>query len=208
MIVMKSAVPFLFSALVSLFVVTSWAEADIYVYRDSRGILHFSNVPNHSGYQALTREGSAASRPSSLPSGRFEEIIRTTSDRYVVDPHLVRAVIKVESDFQSQARSRKGAQGLMQLMPETARLHNVNNVYDPHDNIDGGVRHLRLLLDRYQGDLRLSLAAYNAGIKAVERHGGVPPFAETKEYIRRVLDHLDRYRKKNGIVSVGEQARR
>lgn len=197
----------LFFAVLPLVSLLTTAEADIYVYRDPRGVLHFSNVPNHPGFQPLVREASVGSRLSSLPSGRFDEVIRSASERYGVDPHLVRAVIKVESDFKSQARSRKGAQGLMQLMPETARLRNVNNVYDPNDNIDGGVRHLRFLLDRYQGDLRLSLAAYNAGTKAVEKHRGVPPFAETQEYVRRVLDHLNRYRK-NGTVSVGEQARR
>ncbi|MGH7828886.1 MAG: transglycosylase SLT domain-containing protein [Candidatus Binatia bacterium] len=195
-------------ALATFFFAAPGVQADIYVYRDLRGVLHFSNVPNHSGYRALVRETGAGSRVSSPSGDRFAGIIRTASERYGVDPHLVQAVIKVESDFQSEARSRKGAQGLMQLMPETARLHNVNNAYDPHDNIDGGVRHLRLLLDRYQGDLRLSLAAYNAGIKAVEKHQGVPPFAETREYIRRVMAYLDRYRRKNGIVSISGQAKR
>ena len=82
----------------------------------------------------------------------------------------------------------------MQLMPDTARLHHVANVYDPADNIDGGVRHLRLLLDQYSGDLQLTLAAYNAGVKTVEKYRGVPPFSETKEYIRRVLSYYSRYR--------------
>jgi soluble lytic murein transglycosylase-like protein len=88
--------------------------------------------------------------------------------------------------------------GLMQLMPDTARLHDVVNAYDPIDNIEGGVRHLKLLLGRYQGNLELSLAAYNAGIKAVEKFGGIPPFAETKEYVRRVLRHYQSYRA-NGL---------
>lgn len=196
----------LLAALSSLFFVVSTACADIYVYRDSRGVLHFSNVPNHAGYRSVMREGSAGSRRSASPSTeRFEDIIRSISERHAVDPHLVRAVIKVESDFQSRALSRKGAQGLMQLMPETARLHNVNDVYDPQENIDGGVRHLRLLLDRYQGDLQLSLAAYNAGMKAVERHRGVPPFTETREYVKRVLDYVNRYRKQDGATSAGER---
>ncbi len=84
--------------------------------------------------------------------------------------------------------------GLMQLMPDTARLHNVMDVFDPTDNIEGGVRHLKLLLSRYQGDVELSLAAYNAGMKAVEKHGGIPPFSETKEYVRRVLSYYQAYR--------------
>ena len=109
----------------------------------------------------------------------------------MIDADLVRAVIKAESNFNPAARSNKGAMGLMQLMPETARLHNVLDAYDPGDNIEGGVRHLKMLLGRYQGDLRLSLAAYNAGSQAVERHGGIPPFVETRDYVRRVLRYYD-----------------
>lgn len=182
-------------------------KADIYVHKDSQGVLNFTNVPTHSGYRAVFREGGKGSSISSLTAGRYEEVIRSASNRYGVDPNLVRAVIKVESNFNSQARSHKGAQGLMQLIPETARLHNVGNVYDPDENIDGGVRHLRFLLDRYQGDLRLTLAAYNAGIKAVEKHGGIPPFAETREYVQRVLEYHRRYRG-NGIISIREETRR
>ena len=89
----------------------------------------------------------------------------------------------------------------MQLMPDTARLHKVMDVFDPTDNIEGGVRHLKLLLSRYQGDLELSLAAYNAGIKAVEKYGGIPPFSETKEYVRRVLSFYQTYRG-NGLQAV------
>jgi soluble lytic murein transglycosylase len=103
-------------------------------------------------------------------------------------------VIRAESDFNSNARSHKGAMGLMQLMPETARLHNVVDAYDPVDNVEGGVRHLKMLLERYQGNVQLSLAAYNAGSGAVEKHGGMPPFAETREYVRRVLRFYDNYR--------------
>jgi soluble lytic murein transglycosylase-like protein len=183
------------------------AWADIYVHKDAQGVLHFTNVPNHSGYRTVIREWGNGSRSMSLAPGRIEEIIRSASERYGVDPHLVRAVIKAESDFNTRARSPKGAQGLMQLMPETARLHNVGNVYDPDENIDGGVRHLRLLLDRYQGDLRLALAGYNAGIQAVEKYGGIPPYQETREYVRRVLDYHQRYRG-NGSISIREEARR
>lgn len=184
-----------------------WVRADIYVYRDARGVLHFSNVPSGSGYQNVVKERGGSPSVSILSYHRLEKVIRSASDRYGVDPHLVRAVIKVESDFNSYARSRKGAQGLMQLMPETARLHYVRNVYDPYDNIEGGVRHLKLLLDRYQGDLRLTLAAYNAGIKAVEQYQGIPPFTETKDYVRRVLQYHQHYRQ-DKTASVRERARR
>lgn len=165
--------------------------ADIFIYRDSQGVLHFSNVPNHAGFRPFVSEGRGGFLP--LAPGRIEELIRSASQRYGVDPHLVRAIIKVESDFDARARSDRGAQGLMQLMPETARLHKVSNAYDPDENIEGGVRHLRFLLDRYNGDLRLTLAAYNAGVKAVEKYQGIPPFPETQEYVRRVLHYHRRY---------------
>jgi len=183
------------------------AGADIFVYKDPQGVLHFTNVPNHSGFRVTIREWKARPADPSLSPGEFGKIIRIASDRYGVDPDLVRAVIKVESDFNSSARSHKGAQGLMQLMPETARLHNVRDVYDPEGNIDGGVRHLKLLLGRFQGDLPLTLAAYNAGLKAVEKYGGVPPYAETRDYVRRVLTQYQRYRA-NGPVSMHDVATR
>ena len=168
--------------------------ADVYVYKDRQGVLTFTNVPTHQGFRRVIREGSARLSGSGLSANSYEGLIRSASNRYSIDADLIRAIIKVESDFDSTARSLKGATGLMQLMPETARLHNVEDLYDPSANIEGGVRHLKLLLGKYQGDLELSLAAYNAGIKAVEKHGGVPPFAETRDYVRRVLNYYQTYR--------------
>jgi soluble lytic murein transglycosylase-like protein len=193
-----------FAWLVVLLTLCGESRADIYVYRDARGVVHFTNAPTNSRFRPILVERRRSSPVGSVVAPVvFDGMIRSASGRYGVDPHLVRAVIKVESDFNAQARSHKGAQGLMQLMPETAQLHRVNNAYDPEENIDGGVRHLRFLLDRYQGDLHLTLAAYNAGIKAVERHRGVPPFEETREYIRRVMTYLDRYRG-SGVTLVRE----
>jgi len=168
--------------------------ADVYVYKDKQGVLIFTNVPTHSGYRRVIRENNPQSNGALSSPSTYEDLIVSASNRHSIDADLIRAVIKVESDFNSNARSHKGAMGLMQLMPETARLHKVSDVFDPGENIEGGVRHLRLLLGRYQGDLELSLAAYNAGSKAVEKHGGIPPFAETQEYVRRVLRYYDRYR--------------
>jgi soluble lytic murein transglycosylase-like protein len=179
--------------LLALFGVLWWppsVPADVYVYKDKQGVLTFTNVPTHQGFRRVIRDGA----PRFSSSASYDNLIRSASDRHNVDADLIRAVIKVESDFDSSARSHKGATGLMQLMPETARLHNVLDLFDPGANIDGGVRHLKLLLGRYQGDVELSLAAYNAGIKAVEKHGGIPPFVETREYVRRVLGHYQAYR--------------
>ena len=168
--------------------------ADVYAYKDKQGVLTFTNVPNHSGYRRVLKESGGPVGNGSITTASYEELIRLVSDRHSVDADLIRAVIKAESDFNSNARSNKGAMGLMQLMPDTARLHNVNDAYDPNENVDGGVRHLKMLLERYQGDFTLSLAAYNAGSGAVEKHGGIPPFAETREYVRRVLRFYDSYR--------------
>ncbi len=181
----------------SALVLPSVGFTDVYVYKDKQGVLTFTNVPTHAGYRRVLHESNGRmSSPTSFAS--YDELIRSASDRYSIDADLIRAVIKTESDFDSTARSTKGAMGLMQLMPDTARLHNVVDAYNPIDNIEGGVRHLKLLLSRYQGDLKLSLAAYNAGINAVEKFGGIPPFAETQEYVRRVLQQYQAYRA-NGL---------
>lgn len=188
--VVKSLFLFILSGLLS----APLGVADVYVYKDRQGVLTFTNVPTHQGFRRVIRENNARLSSSGLSANSYESLIRSASSRYSVDPDLIRAIIKVESDFDSTARSHKGATGLMQLMPETARLHNVEDLYDPSANIEGGVRHLKLLLGKYQGDIELSLAAYNAGIKAVEKHGGIPPFAETRDYVRRVLNYYQTYR--------------
>jgi hypothetical protein len=168
--------------------------ADVYAYKDTNGVITFTNVPNHPGYRRILRDVNGPMSIGSLVNASYDDLILTASGRHNVDAHLIRAVIKAESDFNSNARSHKGAMGLMQLMPDTARLYNVNDAYDPGENVEGGARHLRLLLDRYQGDVELSLAAYNAGSGAVEKHRGIPPFVETREYVRRVLRFYDSYR--------------
>jgi soluble lytic murein transglycosylase-like protein len=116
----------------------------------------------------------------------IDAAIDAAAERHHVDPSLVRSVVKVESNFNPNAVSRKGAMGLMQLMPSTARSLNVANPFDPEQNVDAGVRHLRKLLDSYGGNVRLSLAAYNAGSGAVARSAGVPHFKETQDYVRRI----------------------
>lgn len=175
------------------------ASAEIYMYRDRQGALHFSNAPADPGYQRWApRTGGFRVSSRRLGQDRarrkaFDPIIADAAQRHRVDAALVKAVIRAESDFVPYARSPKGALGLMQLMPATARLHNVWSVFEPKSNIEGGVRHLRLLLDQYNGNVRLALAAYNAGGGAVQRHGGIPPYPETIDYLERVLRFREQY---------------
>jgi soluble lytic murein transglycosylase len=122
-----------------------------------------------------------------IPDADLEPLITIHSDAQNLDPKLVRALIQVESGYNQRAVSNKGAVGLMQLMPATASLLNVRNPYDADDNLRGGTRYLRQMLDRFAGRVELALSAYNAGPSAVERHGGIPPFAETRAYVRRIL---------------------
>lgn len=130
----------------------------------------------------------ANSRGHQASQDEIDQAITMAAARHNVDPNLVRAVIKVESNFNSNAISRKGAMGLMQLMPATARSLNVQNPFDPEQNVDAGVRHLKHLLDNYGGDVDLTLAAYNAGSGAVARSSGVPRYAETQNYVRRITN--------------------
>jgi soluble lytic murein transglycosylase-like protein len=132
---------------------------------------------------------------SQAPGADLRRLAEDASRRYGLDPALVLAVVAVESGFRPEAVSAKGAQGLMQLMPRTAAALGVQDALDPEQNLDAGVRHLEALLKLYDGDLRRALAAYNAGQGAVERHGGVPPYRETRAYVKRVLA---RYRAKQG----------
>ena len=161
------------------------AHADIYQYTDSKGTITLTNVPNDPRYRRIIAE---TPRPRAFISRReLEPVIVRHSRKHRLHPALVRAVIKAESDFDPMAISRAGAVGLMQLMPQTAALMDVQDVYNPDQNIGGGTRYLRQLLDRFNGNLPLALAAYNAGETAVERYRTLPPFEETRLYVKKVL---------------------
>lgn len=162
--------------------------ADIYYYVDKAGVPHFSNVPVDRRFRFKERERAAVPAISSYgrDSARYDTMIEEAARRYRLDPRLLKAVIQVESDFNHRAISEDGAVGLMQLMPEKASELGVKDAFDPFENLDAGARYLSELLRKYDGDLTLALAAYNAGEEAVRTYGGVPPFAETRHYIEKV----------------------
>ena len=147
-------------------------------------VLYVTNVEPPTRVVATPMARGSAVTRSAEP---YRALIRQVAERYALPPALVESVIRVESNFEPRAVSVKGARGLMQLMPTTAAQLGVRNVFDASQNIEAGVRHLRYLVDRYPGNLPVALAAYNAGVDAVARHGGVPPFAETQAYVARIL---------------------
>ena len=167
------------------------ADAQIYAWRDAAGTLVLSDRNINAPTDVYVVSGAPAyraTRPSApRASSAYEPVVLEQSLKHSLRPELVRAVIQVESGFNPGARSRKGAMGLMQLMPETAARLGVRDAFDPAENIRGGTAYLRQLLDRYHGDEELALAAYNAGSGAVEKYGQrVPPYRETRDYVKRV----------------------
>lgn len=189
-------------------------HADIYRYVDESGVMHFTNVPTSERYELFIKgstepppedsadsPGDSSASPEAQPSPAagdgyaiqkfrgtdiYDDYISIASQSYSVPFCLVKSIIKAESNFDCRAVSVKGAQGLMQLMPDTARLMNVDNPFDPYENIMGGTRYFRMLLNQFNGKVKHALAGYNAGPKNVEIHNGIPPFRETRDYIGRV----------------------
>lgn len=162
----------------------STAQAEIYQYIDAKGTISLTNVPSDTRYRRVN----IPNRLHPMISEReLEPMISRYSRQHQLHPALIRAVIKAESDFDPHAVSRAGAVGLMQLMPQTAVRLEVRDLYDPEDNIGGGTKYLRQLLDRFRGNLPLALAAYNAGEHVVDRYRTLPPIDETRQYVRKVL---------------------
>ena len=182
----------------------------MFVCVDSRGKEHFTNMNSSSSCRPLANKVGITKRPGSggsnfrivytfLPksidkTSSYDHHIRKSSRRYNVDPFLIKAVIKTESDFDRYALSKKGAQGLMQLMPGTAKELNVRNPFNPDENIDGGTHYLKKMLQLFDGNIVLSLAAYNAGPNLVKRLHGIPKNTETRSYVKKVLTHYKGYR--------------
>lgn len=205
---------------ISLMALGSVARADIYGYVDAEGTTHFSNVPQDKRYTLFMRTPRAATSAKSRapartvsvgkPSGplltrqaAYQAEVAGLASALQVDAALLHAVITAESGYNPRARSDKGAMGLMQLMPETARRYCVKDPYDPVQNLRGGSQYLRDLLQRYGNDPKLALAAYNAGEGAVDRHGKqIPPYRETRLYVPLVMGLYERYRKMPHLVKV------
>ena len=161
------------------------SQADVYQYIDANGTISLTNVPNDPRYRRVISELPRAR--TVISDGELEPVIARHSRTHRLHPALIRAVIKTESDFDPLAVSRAGAVGLMQLMPQTAMRLDVRDSYNPDQNIGGGTKYLRQLLDRFNGNLPLALAAYNAGEHMVERYQGLPPIPETRQYVQKVL---------------------
>ncbi len=190
----------LLSMLMLLLFLSAPAGADIYRYEDSEGIVHFTDAPTDKRFKIFLRDikkdkllRTKIGLIRTATPAEYESIIATCSEKYGVSPALIKAVIHAESGYNPNAVSSKGASGLMQLMPGTARSLKVVNSLDPRDNVEGGVKYLRFLLDTFHGDVSLALAAYNAGLGKVARYGGIPPYAETRTYVNRVLAYMQSY---------------
>jgi soluble lytic murein transglycosylase-like protein len=185
----------------------AFARADIYQFTDKDGVIHFtSSAPaGVNGAKLVVRGGgNVGNRPGVVPYmpqdreiarfTRYDDWIRQAATLYQIPEALVRSVIKVESDYDPRAVSVSGARGLMQLMPDTATSLQVKDIDDPRENIFGGVRLLRILANTFNGDLELTVAAYNAGPEAVMKYGGIPPYQQTRDYVVKVTGYYRRYR--------------
>lgn len=167
--------------LLSLF--SPLSHADIYKFVDNEGIMHFTNIPNGKDYKKIM------SMPEQSSANSYDQIIQMKSIKYDIEPSIIKALISAESDWDVTAVSGKGAMGLMQLMPSTAEDMQIQNPFDPEQNIEAGTKYLRLLLNRFSGDLELAVAAYNAGPATVEKSGGIPSFPETRKFVKNVISN-------------------
>lgn len=204
--------------LVSVLMAHTASAAEIFIYEDIYGQKLFSDRHlDKPGLRLVKRQGPRSSaavevnkekkqwkrrkprEPFRVRAKKFDHFIKWAARSFELDPALIKAVIHAESAFDHNATSHAGAQGLMQLMPATARSHGVTNSYNPHQNIMGGSKHLRYLMDKYDGEIELVLAAYNAGEVPVRKYKGIPPYKETQQYVKRVIKFYEKYTKERGV---------
>ena len=196
----KHNLPFSFVLMILWIMVATPCHADIYKYTDAEGVIHLTNVPTEPGipYVLVMKEKRVIIQLKG-DIALYDNLISRAAEKYRVDSALVKAIIKAESNFNHRAVSPVGARGLMQLMPATAATLQVKDSFHPETNIDGGVRYLRYLMNLFNGNLPLVLAAYNAGENSVIRYNNrIPPYPETQTYVKRVLNYYDGYSKRNG----------
>ena len=167
--------------------------SDIYMYIDSNGIVHFTNTPTSTDYKLYIKEKTQRIKQR-ISTKKYDDIIKKAQKRYGVEFSLIKAVIQVESGFDPKAVSKKGAKGLMQIMPDNYKNLFVKDPFNPSQNIMGGTLYLQRLLKRYKYKLPLALAAYNAGPQAVDKYKRIPPFKETQNYVRKVMETYSRYK--------------
>jgi Transglycosylase SLT domain len=175
------------------------ADAPVYGYVGPTGQVSLTNVPTDERVTAVRRKARYHIGVTDL---ELEQAVSRAAQQHHLQPALLLAVMKAESSFNPTVISKAGAVGLMQLIPETAIRHGVRNLYDANDNITGGAKHLRYLLDRFHGNIRLALAAYNAGEGKVDRYGQIPPYKETQDYVKKVLVYYRSYKKDGRIMPV------
>lgn len=197
----KKTIICLAAIIMTALILPSTGVADFFQYTDEDGVVHITNVPTSTKFKWMMKERKpsvlAPSNPAyrKLSKQKFDEMISSTASRYGIDPHLVKAIVKAESDYDQTAVSKKGAKGLMQLMPETASRMGVKDIHDPADNVEGGIKYLSKLLKMFDWQVPLAVAAYNAGEGAVVKYGNrVPPYNETQTYVKRVLHYYSLYK--------------
>ena len=180
------------AGLIAIFFLSN-AEADIFRFRDKEGVWHFSNTRSDARYRLYIRTRGIGGKQYLK---EYEDVIRKAAEQFGIEANLIKAIIKAESSFDPDAISESGAQGLMQLMPDTANDMKVDNPFDPEENIFGGTRYLSLLLQRFNQDKRLAIAAYNVGPTTVTKHNAVPPIPQTRRFVEKVMKFYREFNEK------------